>query len=317
MKKTLMISCVLLTVMITSSCTGEIKIGTGDIGGTYYKYGTALTQIVEESNTDMNLRVRETAGSAANLRLMQDGYLNIAFTQIDTALDAYNGSGTFENKYDDFTAIAGLYTEAVQIVTDADSDIMTASDLYGKRVSLGETDSGVINNARQILSAYGLSEENIEPYYLSFTDAAKELQDGNIDAFFCTSGVPTSAVAELARIGEIKLVPIDGDIAERIIEQYKTYIPYTIDAGTYKYVGETQTLGIKTVLVADNDLSSDDVYKITKSLFENGDKLMFAVAGDTDADINSATQSIAIPFHEGAKKYYAEQGIKIKDTEDK
>lgn len=52
--------------------------------------------------------------------------------------DAYNGTGYFDKEYKGYSAIAGLYTEAIQVAVLKDSDINSISDLYGKSVSLGE-----------------------------------------------------------------------------------------------------------------------------------------------------------------------------------
>lgn len=320
MKRFLCASLLLTSVLTVSSCSlnNDIRIGTGDVGGKYYSYGTALSQVIEESTDGkLTFKVRETAGSAGNMRLMKDDYIQLAFTQSDVLLDSYNGTGSFAEPFKDCAAIAGLYTEACQIVVAQDSDIETVSDLYGKRVSLGETESGVVQNAKQILSAYGLSEDMLDAQYLSFTDSAAALQNGDIDAFFCTAGTPTSAVAELARSGAIRILPVNGTEAERLIEQYPAYTPYVIEAGTYKNQTEDiETLGVKTLLVARGDLSDSDAEAITAAIFENSDELTYAIEGDSTFTPESATENIPIPFHDGAAQYYSSVGIDVTSQTD-
>lgn len=57
--------------------------------------------------------------------------------------------------------------------------------------------------------------------------------------------------------------------------------------------------------------SEDDVYAITKAIFENIDEITAANAKGAELSIESAVQSISVPFHTGAAKYYAEQGIDV------
>ena len=48
------------------------------------------------NNSDVYFKVRKTAGSAANLRLISQEYVDIAFVQSDVMKDAYNGTGYFD-----------------------------------------------------------------------------------------------------------------------------------------------------------------------------------------------------------------------------
>lgn len=309
MKKFIYILFITISIMAFSGCgmQNTVQIGTGDINGTYYAYGTQLSEILND-NSDVYFKVRKTAGSAANLRLISQEYVDIAFVQSDVMKDAYNGTGYFDKKYDGYSAIAGLYTEAIQVAVPKDSDINSISDLYGKSVSLGEKESGALQNSKQILSAYGLNESMVDAKYLSYTDAANEMKNGKLDAFFCTAGTPTRALKEIS--DEIKLIPIDGTVADRLTEQYSGYTKYTIKANTYDgQSDDIETLGVKTVLIASDKMSEDSVKSITKNIFDNIGKFDFA---DNDVfDMNFATENIPIPFHKGASAYYKENGINV------
>lgn len=315
--------------MAACSGTEELRFGTGDAGGTYYSYGMKLAQSIQADHKNMMFRISETAGSAANLRLIDEGYLQLAFTQSDmlwnamqnpedaTQNAAENTTGNADKNATDtdirYAAVAGLYTESCQIVVPADSDIQTVDDLYGKRVSLGEEESGVLQNAKQILQAYGLNESMLQVQYLSFTDSAAAMQKNEIDAFFCTAGAPTPVVADLAKNTPIRLLSIDDERAERIMNQYGGYIRSTVPADTY--TGQTNavtTLGVKTVLVADNTLSTDTVQAITESLFAHTSEI-HPSTGET-ADATFATTGIPIGFHKGAAQYYAKQGITVNES---
>lgn len=159
----------------------------------------------------------------------------MAVAQMDLVNDAYERTGIFENdkKYQGYSAIASLYTEACQIVVPADSSIHSIEDLEGKKVSIGEEESGTEQNAIQILSAYGLNEKLVDEVNLDYTNAAKKLNSGDIDALFCTAGVQTTVINELAKQRKIRLISLDQKGIDRLKKSYKFYTEYSIPANTY------------------------------------------------------------------------------------
>ncbi len=290
-----------------------IRFGTGGIGGSYYSYGNALAQTAADAVEGLDFTVKSTAGSAANLRLLQGGFLQMAIVQNDTLYDAWNGTGLFaDNACQSIGAIAGVYTETCQIIVPADSEIQTVADLSGKRVSVGEEESGVLQNARQILLANGLTVDMLEARYLSFADAAAAMEQGELDAFFITGGAPITAVATLAEKQPIRLLSLDEDTLAQMQKLYPAYSLCTIPAGTYAGMTEdVRTLGIKAVLVADSDLDNDTIRAITETLFTRSSAIQYATSTDTAPDATFATEEIAIPFHPGAAAYYQQQGLSV------
>ena len=297
----------------SQSANDELRFGTGGTGGMYYAYGTELAKMIQADGKTRPLDVKTTAGSAANLRLLHEKFLDLAIVQSDTLSNAVNGLGVFAaiGEGSGYAAVAGLYTEACQIVVAKNSDIQTVNDLVGKKVSVGERESGVLQNAEQILLAHGLTFEMLEPQYLSFADAAKALNDGTIDAFFITAGAPTSAVAELAAKKEIRLLSIAEEIQNNMMKLYKGYTRCTIPAGSYpNQTADVQTIGVKAVLVASTDLKDDEVAYLTEFIFKNAEKLPHN-SSDKKLDTSYAIQDIPASFHAGAAKYYDTQGVKV------
>ena len=87
------------------------------------------------------------------------------------------------------------------------------------------------------------------------------MKNGNLDAFFCTAGTPTRAITEIS--DDIKLIPIDGTVANRLTEQYNGYVKHTIKANTYD--GQTEdieTLGVKMVLIASGSVEGNTMVRV-------------------------------------------------------
>ena len=294
------------------SAGNVMRLGTGGTGGMYYAYGTELAKMTEADGKNHALDVKMTAGSAANLRLLREKFLDLAIVQSDTLSNAINGRGVFAAAGPGvgYAAVAGLYTEACQIVVSKNSGINNVSELVGKKVSVGERESGVLQNAEQILMAHGLTFEMIETLYMSFTDAASAMEKGQIDALFITAGAPTAAIANLATKKEIKILSIDPDVQNNMMKLYKGYTRCTIPANTYAgQTEEVNTIGVKAVLVASTDLKDDEVTYLTEFIFKNAEKLPHNMSDKLTVDY--AIQDIPASFHAGAAKFYDMQGVKV------
>ncbi len=290
-----------------------IKFGAAQVGGVYLSFANAYSQFVADSDEDIELNVKATAGSAANLRLISDNYIQLAIAQADLTNDAYYGKNSFvNNKLQGYSAIANLYTEACQLIVKADSDIYTVDDLLHKTVSLGENESGTERNAKQILQIYGLSDDLYKYKNLNYTDAANALSDGSIDAMFCTSGVQTTVIEELAKTTDIRIISMDEEHIQKLMSAYSYYSEYTIPAGMYTGLEEdVTTIGVKCLLLANDSLDSKTVEKLTQLLFDNEQNIQYSLPLDFSLDTKSATENISIPFHKGAAAYYETQGITV------
>ena len=225
---------------------------------------------------------------------------------------AYNGTNLFAQTgaITDFSTVAALYMEQVQIVT-LDPDIKTVADLRGKTVSIGSSGSGVYYNALDILGAYGIGEDDINPTYQSFGDSVDALQDGKIDAAFVVAGAPTVAVSTLATTHDVRLVSIDDEHIDILLESSPYYSPYTISADVYGTDEDCQTVAVGAVVIARNDVSEDAVYDVVSTIFNDKDAIAQSHDKGNELDIAFASSITTVPYHPGAAKYFAEQGIEV------
>jgi len=211
--------------------TRDLTFGTGGESGTYYGFGGVLSSYVTGAN-DFTVTAVTSGGSKANVEDLTAGDVQLGFVQSDVMSYAYNGERLFESPVEGFSVVASLYMEQVQIVT-TNGKIASVADLKGKTVSIGAVGSGVYFNAIDVLSAYGLTEEDIKPVYQSFGDSADSLKDGKIDAAFIVAGAPTTAITDLATAGNVYLVALDAEHTNALLEASPFYSAYTIPAGTY------------------------------------------------------------------------------------
>lgn len=308
------------------------SIGTGGTSGTYYPIGGLIANAISNPPGSRSCEdggscgvegliaiARSANGSVANVNAIQSGQIDSGFVQSDVAHWAFNGTGIFaakegeeSNKKDKLRLLANLYPESIHLVARKDSGIKTVADLKGKRVSLDSQGSGTLEDARLILKAYGLTEDDIVADYIKPGPSVNKIKDNQLDAFFIVSGYPTGSVVELAASEGLVLVPISGPEADKILAEYSFFSKDVIPAGTYEGVDvDTPTLSVGAQFIVSADASEELVYNIakalwndtTRNLLDNGHPKGKLITKET------ATDGAGIPFHPGAEKFYKEMGL--------
>ena len=289
----------------------KLTFTTGGEAGTYYGFGSVLAQKVSDV-TSTNVTAITSGGSAANIDAIDIGDAQLGFSQSDVLAYAYAGTRSFEEigAVTNFSIVAPLYMEQVQIVT-LNPDIKTVADLKGKAVSIGAAGSGVYFNAIDVLGAYDLTEDDIKPTYQSFGDSTEALQDGKIDAAFVVAGAPTTAVTSLAATKPVYLVSIDDEHVDKLIASSPYYSKNVISKDAYNTPEDVQTVAVGAVVIANNDVSEADVYNFLYGVFEHVDEITAAHAKGAELNLDFAASVTSVPYHPGAKKFFAEKGITV------
>ena len=313
MKKICLLSITLLLAFTIINCKGKshhVRFATGGVLGTYYTYGNEIVRILSKE-TKINGTVQSTGASKANIQLVSSGVVEFAIAQNDVMDYAWRGVDLFSGQQTKtFYAVAALYTEACQIVANPASGIKTVADLKGKNVSVGNHASGTEFNSRQILEAYGINFDQINKEYMDFDESSSAMLENRIDAFFCVAGAPTPAISDLSKKMEIVILEIEDEQISYLMEKYPFYSRHTIPAGSYDWQHNAiHTAAVKATLIVNSSVDEDLVYRLTKALFENKAKIEAAHIKGGELDPTFAVESISVPFHPGAQKYYIETGI--------
>lgn len=326
------------------------RIGTAATTGTYFQIGGVLASAISKPSGSRDCDhggscgvpglvavAQASQGSVQNVLAVSGGQFESALAQADIAYWAYTGdvpamrrcakedaaarsggiaqlkrSGPLKN----LRAIAGLYSEEVHIVVRADGAIRSLRDLKGKRVALGEPESGTLADARIVLEAAGVNECEMKAEYLRLSDAANGLVQGRIDAFFLVGGYPVPAITDVTTAIPTRLLPIPHDVAERLSHKFSFYRPDVIPAGSYPGIdADTQTVSTTALWLVREDIDDDLVYAITKALWRDTTKRLLDAAHPVGRRIRlaSAFDGVAIPLHPGAARYYREAGLKLPD----
>ncbi|EHM09846.1 TRAP transporter solute receptor, TAXI family [Thermanaerovibrio velox DSM 12556] len=289
-----------------------LSIATGGTSGTYYPIGGAIAQAVNKGAPDLQVTAETGNASVANLNLIGAHDIEIAFAQNDATYWAYNGKMMFKTPIKNVRVIAALYPEHVHLITLKNSNVKGILDLKGKRVSVGAPGSGVEADVRAIFQTVGLKYSDMKTDFLDFGATTQRFKDNQIDAGFVVAGYPVSSIMDLATTKDITLVNFDDATMAKLTKEFPYFVKSTIPANTYKGVTQaTQTPAVMALLVVDEKVPEDVVYKFTKALWENIDVVHKAHAKGKEINLKSALNGVTVPLHPGAAKYYKEKGLKL------
>lgn len=306
-----------ITIVPAASAQKRLSVATGPTGGVYFPLGGAVAKVLASSLPDTTATHEATSASADNIRMVVAGKADIAFTQADTAWDAYKGYGTFQaSGPQPIRAIAVLYPNNLQLVTLRGSGINKVADLRGKRVSMGAKGSGTEIWGNRLLLASGLDpDKDIVRSALAVGPSAAALKKNEIDAFVWSGGVPTKAIADLAKDPEVKvqLLNTAAAVPNMLRKHGPVYTDGEIDANAYQGVtADVKVANVWNLLIVRADADPKFVADVVKALFDHKADLVAGHAEAKNLDLNNqARGGSPIPFHDGAKKFYRERGVRI------
>jgi len=290
----------------------QLTMATGATSGNYYPFGNVLSQIIEDASDYIKIDIMATTASVENIEKLAAGEVLLAIAQNDVAYYAFNGAGIWQNSpaVSTLTSLMSLYPEICQLVVYADSHIESVADLSGKRVAMGDEGSAVHMTALQILEAYHLSPEDIEPQYMSFSAAAEAMKERTIDAFFVTIGTPNRGIMDLQAACDINIIGLDEEAIEELMGNFPFYTKVTLSENDYSFLTEpVDTVAVQATLVADFSLSRQAAYDIVKAIIEGRDKLAVAHAKGSFVSAESAVSGLGVRLHPGAQRYFREIGV--------
>lgn len=292
-----------------------VTIGTGGVTGVYYAAGGAICRLMNQTREEHGFRcsAEATGGSVFNLNAMRQGEFDFGLVQSDWQYHALNGTSSFEDAgpWEDLRAVFSVHPEPFTVVARADAGIAGLEDLRGKRFNIGNPGSGTQASMDLLLEALGWSRSDFSlAAELRADEHGPALCDNQIDAFFYGVGHPSANIADPTTTCGAKIVPLEGEAIDQLVEANPYYAQVNIPGGLYTgNPDDIPTYGVLATLVASTDVPEEAVYNLVRSVFENFDSfrsLHPAFANLTPEEMVGNGNSA--PLHPGAERYYREQG---------
>ena len=288
-----------------------LSFGTGSPAGTYYFLGAGFASIINNHVPGVRVAAESTAASTENARLLIRGEMELGLACMGTLKDLKDQG----MDVDQVRLVAVGHTSDTHWIVRKDSPIKSIADFKGKVIGVGPAGSATLNiySKKHISSGWGLTFEDFEPKYISFSEVTRGIRDNTIDAGLIAAGAPLASVMELARDIPIRLIEIEPDVLKKLRAEYSNVVPLVIPAGTYSGIDtDTHTYTLPQMWICRTDLSEDLVYQILKAVYDNDEErnaIHPLAKMYTVKNAFRGTPGVPVGFHPGAIKYYKEKGV--------
>jgi hypothetical protein len=298
-------------------------LATASTGGTYYPVGVAiatLTKVKLQPEHGLGISAINSAGSAENVKLLRDGEAQLAILQGLYGSWAWNGTGDLAEQGPQrfLRAVTMLWENVEQFVVDArHADTGTMADLAALEagtLALGKRNSGTLGSNRTLLANLGIQLEGFDLFHAGYGPSAQALQNRRVDGVSTPAGVPTGALTRLfAAAGDrVRPLAFTSEQQRRADGGLGLWSEYVIPAGTYPGQNEDWvTIAQPNFLAVRADLPEEDVYLLTKTLYENLPFLHAIHQATRAMDLERALAGLPMPLHPGAERYFREAGLAI------
>ncbi len=294
----------------------NLSIATGGTGGVYYPLGGGIAAALSKFVPGMEATAEVTGGSVDNLKLIGSGKPYIALTMVDATLDAYRGEDKFKGNKIPVRTLMILYPNRMHVVSVEGRGVSKVSDLRGKHVSTGSPGSATEVMAFRVIEAAGLDKDkDMKRERLGVAESVNALKDKKIDAFFWVGGLPTAAVTDIANTPGNKIKMVDhAELVPAMNKKYgNLYVEDAIPKETYRGMDtDNKQATVMNILVANASMDDKTAYNIVKTIFDKRQDLINVHKEAANFKLeNQKASASPIPFHPGAVRYFAEQGIKL------
>jgi len=315
-----------ITLLIPFNAQAEtIKIQAMRLGSSWYIFGATLSKLLQDNLPQgTNVEVVPKGGGVGNPISVNKDSSMIGLANVATVVWAWEGNSVVYKgeKYRDIRALVGglnsvwitaMVREAY--IKETGNDTLEKILLSGKpvRVVMKPAGSSVPVVADMILKAMGTSREKIKAnggkiIQVSAKQIPALVRDNRADLYFESALKGHPVVTETSLTGKVRFLDLPDGV---LTELAKTGLnPLPLPQWFEGQSGPTKAVDMGTLLIANQNLSDERAYLITKTLCENTKTMATAHKAWSTFKPEDAwkPEKTGIPLHPGAIRYYKEKG---------
>jgi TRAP transporter TAXI family solute receptor len=223
----------------------------GRKGGAYYMAAEHYQKLARQKGFDID--IVETAGSVEALEKLENGEGDVAFIQGGVAAqgDPEKVSTLATVSYEPLWI---FYRKALAGAEPFDS----FDQLTGKRIAIGEADSGTNQLARLLLSEAGISSANATLLEVPTTAAIEGLQKGEIDAALIVSSYLAPTIQTIIKDPSLELMSLR--YADALARRNRFLSVLTLPRGTFDIAGDVSRDDVKLLSTRANLMMRKDFH---------------------------------------------------------
>lgn len=309
MRRTLTVG---LLALVLSACNAGgsqsyLSIGTGGTGGIYYPFGGTLASLMSARDPGRLFTAEVSGASVENIKRMQQGQIELGFGLTSTIVGAFNGtSEEFPEPVPDLRIVAPMWPQPVNVLVPRGSDVQTLYDVRGLRVAVGPAGSGTALVSRDLLEAHGLSFDDIQTQYLTFSESSAAIRDGSIDVAVIPVGFPAAAILEATTVADLRILSIEGPQIDSLIAEKPYYYQSVIPGGTYRGSDEDVPSVFEMNWVFAPESLDAEIVRLVLDVYLEDRERMNQVNDIIERIDLDDLRSAPIPLHPAAEEWLAE-----------
>jgi TRAP transporter TAXI family solute receptor len=290
----------LLLIYFIPTPPSKVTMGTAFKGSSFAYFGRQYGEIFARSNIELELR--ETAGSVENVKLLQDPKSGV---QIALVL-----GGTSNGKHaPGLLSLGTVYNNPYWIFYSSNETLERLSQLIGKRIAVGPEGSGTRAAAEQILGKAGVNSQSATFLSLGGSDAVEAMNGGKVDAVWIFGAPDSTAVRSFLHNPNVRIMGfqtaeaftrIFPELANLILPQGVIDIYRNIPPNDVRLIGSTSKVLVRS------DLHPEIVQLLLQTMVEvHSGANIFQRAGEfpNGTDVEYPVAPAAIDFYKNGPSF--------------
>jgi len=290
-----------------------IRIGVGARGGDFSVMGGELADTLRSEQPQYQVEIVSNGGALSSLDDLQQGASDCSFSYANITYEGFTGRLADKPKpLTHLRGVAVIELTPVYFVTRRGSSVKSVTDLEGRSMSLGPRGSGSYRAAQILLDGFGVDTTKVKMQAERWGVSIERMGNGEVDAFFILAGQPGNFRNRLSERVKEEVRPLEGEMVDRLRTRYPFLHPVVVPAGTFlSQTKPIRTVGIDSVLLCSDDVSTEDVARVTKDWFLTVARLV-KDGRLGDAVTPALASATPIPLHPGAAEYYRARQVQFR-----
>jgi TRAP transporter TAXI family solute receptor len=287
-------------------------VGTAPARSAAFPFMIGVATIVNKAGPELALSPQETGGSVANIRLLDEGKIELSGFSAAVAASAVEGKKPFKKKRK-VSVLLSMYQQRYVWFARKASGIKSWADVAGKKIIVGSAGGSTRVVGTLVAKAMGM-DKKADLKFLRPGAMIGALRNGTADAGYgLITGV--SVVPFVKQV--LATVPVNVyGTNEATITKLSNSKPGIfrgdIPAGLIKGMGAFSTVGEYLVMGASPKLSNSDAYNIVKAVYENYKRLpTFTPTIKKGSKPTGLARGLPgnVSFHPGSARFFKEKGL--------
>lgn len=288
----------------------EVALATATKGGGFQLFGQHLAGAINATAPRLRVREQATRGSRENLRLLEQGEVDLGLVEGNAARLALDGVGRAAA---DLRVLWVMYPNPGMFAVRGDSPYRTIADLKGRPIAFGTRASGLRILAGDVLDGLGLHpERDFQQLILDkAADGPRLVLSGQAEALW-GAGIGWPGFVQLANgpAGARFIAPSPAQV-QAILARHPHLRPMSVPADSYRGQGQQiDSVGLWSLVLTRSDLPEALAYRLAAALHGAERQLAEQLAqGRFATATNTAAQVPAARLHPGVARYLREAGV--------